>query len=328
MRDKWFETYRPDLSDEDREIEEAVMRHGAEFGVFLDDVDGIVDRDGEIHQKMNSSDLMAMANDPDAFILNSNQKKMVDAIRADREERGISPETSPEEQELTDLRKNLDDIMAEPEDLNLELETDKLLSSMRENAAINKSNTLRAAVNRMARGGSSPEAMSGTQAQLAQQHDAAIAQQESIIEFQAQAQNISNKITIWQNKAQMAWNLFQLAVGVDAKREARAAAMQADANARQLQQDQFNAANKFNAGLFAAKVGIGIVGAVAGAFSGGAGAALAGGVIASLGTAGVQAATSGGGAKPTPISSGSLTAAQSTLPATKLVDPFATVSNQ
>jgi len=171
---------------------------------------------------------------------------------------------------LTDL----DDSLEEYEDLD----PTESIETSRTRMLSDTASTMRAAMNRMARGRSSPEAMSSASAQLQQNSEIAFEQGAAQIRFQTEQQNFQNRLAIYDRHLAVARDIFNSAVSVDEQRKARnfQRSMQRGRDAMALKAQE--AANEFNVGQFLLQTGIGVAGAFTGGFATAAGAALIGNV--------------------------------------------------
>jgi len=293
-RDGWLEEHRPGASEEELAVFSAILEANGAGGLFMDEDDGIVDRNGEIVEGVGWASIWEGAKDPELYEgLTVGGRMIADLIN--KANGTLNAGDQAEVKRAADFEKELEELRQGPE--FEPLDSDKMLSANREKAASDKARTMRSALNRMARGGSSPEAISGTTAQLNQQYDVALAQQEAVIEFQTQVQNMNSELRVWEGKLQTAVRLFETAANREEREKAAKLRAWAEAGMRDTAARKEAAANRFNLGKFLGQAGMMIGGAVLGGFTGGASTVAAGAVTGLFGGG-------GGGGSPTSQISG------------------------
>ena len=182
------------------------------------------------------------------------------------------------------LTKELESLDAPPE-----LDPTEAITALRNTSALSNAKNLRINMNRMARSGSSPEAIQGATAELQQQNDLALQQQEAQVKLQIASQNLTNKINAINTKLQIFQNMYNTAVSVEQQEKARAAMAQAQAlsNAAnmELQRTQMAYAESQKPGFWGTlgQIGLGVAGTLAAPLVGGASLGLASAGLSALG---------------------------------------------
>ena len=291
-RTRWLDRYYPNRSPEQDAALRAAMEVGEANGVFLDDENGLVDSNGN-PLPFTWNQIVEAAEDPDhplyqdaraKPLIEHVQNSLQGAVVGGREVGAVAGEQADSidfDQKAEEFIEESDEEFAQTIQA-LDEGVENTITNLRQAASADKAKNLRVAMNRLGRAGSSPEAIAGTSAQVSQQYDAALLQQETAVRFQAEMQKFQAAVNKLNRDAEIWLQMQQLAANKEQQEFAIKMHNYAIQQAQQYEQRMLAKQNEFNFGQFAAQLGVAGVGTLAGTLTGGVGA---------IGVAGLAQAT-------------------------------------
>lgn len=322
--DKWLDTYGPPgAAGTDRAAYRAVLMYGDSMNMYIDDNEGLIDAAGNPLPSSALADFKALYGNLSAEEISELQTPSMQKMATEasvspgtRAARGL--ETGEVAGEVADVEgdtvyKTIEQDLKALEDVP-ELNADALIRESRQSFNMQQARALRTNMNRMARSGSSPEAIQGTTARMQMESEQQQQQMEALTRLQVEQQNTAAKINAIQTRLQTNAAIWsQLQNQEHAEKMGRHNAMlQQMLAAQQTRMQQIQ--NQVDPLQVALGIGTSVLGAGLGAFTGGLGTAAVGALVPGLVGGATQAAGSTIGRT---VYQGSLPQQSFTLPASR-----------